>query len=228
MKRFSVAVVTTLLLLYSCELYDETAATVNFWDFKNAVVKDWKNDPDSFCPVDFSDTELVAALVKQYGTASRFAMLSDREKNPEQLLVGSPENDYFGCRYFYKSYTKDQPLKSALGTWTGSVLYTVYSAANPVISMVAPDAGVDTLFCTFWAEADRENQSSPGKIVVKIDMDGGSKIILDGYSYFYPRMKEGAEIQYVNAANLEGMYMTGFDVTFSSQVSSEESKGESK
>lgn len=228
MKRFFVAVIPALLLLFSCELYDETAATVNFWDFKNAVVKDWKNDPDSFRSVDFSDTKLVSALVKQYGTASRFAMLSDKEKKPEQLLVGSPENDYFGCRYFYKEYTKDKPLKSVLGLWIGSVLYTVYSATNPVIGLVAPGMGIDTVFCAFWAEAERENKSSPGKIVVKIDMDGGSKIILDGYSYFYPRMKEGAEIQYVNAANLEGMYMTGFDVAFSPQAASEEKKGESK
>ena len=114
MKRFFVAVIPALLLLFSCELYDETAATVNFWDFKNAVVKDWKNDPDSFRSVDFSDTKLVSALVKQYGTASRFAMLSDKEKKPEQLLVGSPENDYFGCRYFYKEYKKDKTLKSVL------------------------------------------------------------------------------------------------------------------
>lgn len=214
MKRFYAAVVIAAGMLFSCELYDETAATINFWDFKNAVVKDRKNDSASFRAVDFSDTELVSGLIGQFGTASRFAMLADREKKPEQLLLGSPDDDYFGYQYYYKYYTKEKPLKSALGTWTGAVLYVAYSAANPIVGLFSEGASVDTIFCAFWAEAERENKTSPGKIVVKVDMDGGSKIILDGYSYFYPRKKEGSEVGRVNGANLEGMYMTGFDVAF--------------
>lgn len=224
MKRFYTTVILAAGMLFSCELYDETAATVNFWDFKNAVVKDRNSDVGSFRSVDFSDTELVAGLVEQFGTSSRFALLSEKNTNPEQLLLGSPEDGYFGYQYYYKYYTKENPLKSALGTWTGAVLYVAYSAANPIVGLVSGGAEVDTIFCAFWAEAERENKTSPGKIVVKVDMDGGTKIILDGYSYFYPRLKDGGEIQRVNAANLEGMYMTGFDVAFSQKETEEESK----
>ena len=118
--------------IFSCELYDETAATVNFWDFKNAVVKDWKENKDSFLPVDFSDAELTAALIEKYGTKSRFATLTEKNEGADRLLIGSPDDDYFGCLYFYKNYTEEAPLKSALGTWTGSLLYVTYSADNPV------------------------------------------------------------------------------------------------
>ncbi len=207
--------------IFSCELYDETAATVNFWDFKNAVVKDWKENKDSFLPVDFSDAELTAALIEKYGTKSRFATLTEKNEGADRLLIGSPDDDYFGCLYFYKNYTEEAPLKSALGTWTGSLLYVTYSADNPVLGMISPDSGVDSIFCAFWAEAERRNKTTPGKIVVKIDMDCMTKIILDGYAYFYPQLKDGKEIQRVNGANLEGMYMTGFDVTFTKNAAAE-------
>lgn len=213
MKRICAVILLSAALFFSCELYDETAATVNFWDFKNAVVKDREENPDSFIPADFADTELTADLIGRYGTGSRFALSSEKQISPARLLLGTPENDYFGYQYYYKYYTDEKPLKSALGTWTGSVLYVVYSAVNPVLNLISGGA-VETIFCAFWAEAERENQASPGKIVVKVDMDGGTKMILDGYSYWYPRVKEGEEIQRVNGANLEGMYMTGFDVIF--------------
>lgn len=225
MKKLYAVVMLTVGLFFSCELYDETAATVNFWDFKNAVVKDWKKDPSSFKAVDFSDIKLVDALIEQYGTSSRFALLSEQEKEKPQLLLGKPGDDYFGYQYYYKYYTEKNPLKSALGTWTGSVLYVAYEAANPIIEMFAGgDMGIDSIFCAFWAEAERENKSSPGKLAVRLDFDGGSTLILDGFAYFYPRMKEGSDIQRVQAANLEGMYMEGFKISFSKT----ETKGESK
>ena len=218
-SRIGAIIVLVSALCFSCALGDETAATVNFWDFKNAAVKDWKDNPASFLPVDFSDTELTADLIETYGTGSRFARLSERKAETPKLLFGDPEDDYFGNQYYYKYYTAEKPLESALGTWTGSVLYVVYSVANPIVEMVSAGSGINTIYCVFMAVAERDNKATPGKIEIRVDMDCMTKIILAGYSYFYPRLKEGKEIQRVYAANLEGMYMTGFDVAFSNKDS---------
>ena len=218
-SRIGAIIVLVSALCFSCALGDETAATVNFWDFKNAAVKDWKDNPASFLPVDFSDTELTADLIETYGTGSRFARLSERKAETPKLLFGDPEDDYFGNQYYYKYYTAEKPLESALGTWTGSVLYVVYSVANPIVEMVSAGSGINTIYCVFMAVAERDNKATPGKIEIRVDMDCMTKIILAGYSYFYPRLEEGKEIQRVYAANLEGMYMTGFDVAFSNKDS---------
>ena len=218
-SRIGAIIVLVSALCFSCALGDETAATVNFWDFKNAAVKDWKDNPASFLPVDFSDTELTADLIETYGTGSRFARLSERKAETPKLLFGDPEDNYFGNQYYYKYYTAEKPLESALGTWTGSVLYVVYSVANPIVEMVSAGSGIDTIYCVFMAVAERDNKATPGKIEIRVDMDCMTKIILAGYSYFYPRLEEGKEIQRVYAANLEGMYMTGFDVAFSNKDS---------
>ena len=85
--------------------------------------------------------------------------------------------------------------------------------------MVSAGSGINTIYCVFMAVAERDNKATPGKIEIRVDMDCMTKIILAGYSYFYPRLEEGKEIQRVYAANLEGMYMTGFDVAFSNKDS---------
>lgn len=217
--------------LLSCALGDEMSATINFWDYKNAVVKDWKENKDSFHQIDFSDSNLVKKLIEIYGTSSEFATIEEKKVTPARLLIGSPENDYFGCQYFYKFYTEEAPLKSVLGTWTGSVLYAVYQSGHPVIEKFVPSLEVDTVYGLFLADAQLKTSTSPkGRILIRTDIGMSTKIILDGYSLYYPFVKEEGDVQRVHGANLEGMYMTGFDIAFSNEVPEKEDsqKGETE